>query len=110
MYVVQKLELGRTEMEAWQNRIGKLEALQKIICMTGRTAWQKKMVQQQQYGRTHGTLAGRNFGRKGLNFGRMKLLELPMHQIVILSCFFHFRAFGLEVLQLILASKLGDPV
>ena len=37
MYVVQKLELGRTEMEAWQNRIGKLEALQKIICVTGRT-------------------------------------------------------------------------
>ena len=68
--------------ESSQNRIGKLEALQKIICMTGRTAWQKKMVQQQQYGRTHGTLAGRNFGRKGLNFGRMKLLERPGNPVM----------------------------
>ena len=68
----QKLELGRTEMEAWQNRIGKLEAWQKIICKTGRTAWQKSLVQH--LGRSHGPpLAGRNFGRKGLNFGRMKL-------------------------------------
>ena len=58
----QKLELGRTEMEAWQNRIGKLEAWQKIICKTGRTAWQKSLVQQ--LGRTHAPpLAERNFGK-----------------------------------------------
>ena len=45
----------KTEMGAWQ----------KIICKTGRTAWQKSLVQQ---------LGRRNFGRKRLNFGRMKLL------------------------------------
>ena len=52
-------KLGRTVMEAWQNRIGKLEAWPKIICKTGRTAWQKSLVQQ--LGRTHGPpLAGNN--------------------------------------------------
>ena len=56
------MELGRTEMEAWKNRIVKLEAWYK----TGKTAWQNTY--------TWPPLVGRNFGMKGLNFGRMKLL------------------------------------
>ena len=52
-------------MEAWQNRIGKLEAWQKIICKTCRTAWPKSLVQE--LGRTRGPpwqeeiLAGRDW-------------------------------------------------
>ena len=61
----QKWDLGRTEMGAWQDRNGSLagqkwEAWQKIMCKTGRTAWQGSLVQQ--LGRTEmGNLANQQW-------------------------------------------------
>ena len=113
----QKLELGRTEMGAWQDRNGKLgkRLLVKILILQLFLSffvwflpllvgfchislfflhfclfcshlsfisahWQDSLVEKlgtAAWQNTWPPLAGRNFGRKGLNFGRMKLLAPP---------------------------------
>ena len=110
MYVVQKLELGRTEMEAWQNRIGKLEALQKIICMTGRTAWQKKIGTAAAVWQNTWNPGNKKFWQEGIEFWQDEVVGTPYASNCNPVMFFPLQGIWLEVLQLILASKLGDPV
>ena len=72
----QKWVLGRTEIEAWRNRVGKLEAQHKIFCKTGRTAWQKSLVQP--LGRTHAAPPGsKKFWQEGIEFLQDEVVVPP---------------------------------
>ena len=62
-------------MEAWQNRIAKLEAWPKIICKTGRTAWQKSLVQQ--LGRTHGPPGQEEFWQEEIEYWQDEVVGPP---------------------------------